>query len=250
MTDAAQEDALALDRLAVLSLQERDEGHRAQQPVDAWDADGDDWDAAGEVPQFSPASKAVAAAATSSGTAAAAAHPRDARSEAAHSSRDDDMSAGARSPTPLREIAFEGGHVLEFYSLNEITTSTDLEAWLQKVDRGRLPALVRWVDEEHALALFFDPESAQHALQQPCKYQKRPFAKASLGARSMPSKQLAPPAPRPKTNAAVASRLIGSALGVRGVRDKAGEAALAAQRKQNAEQRRLRQAQQGVAWDE
>lgn len=33
------------------------------------------------------------------------------------------------------------------------------------------------MDEEHALALFSDPESARSALQQPCKYQKRPFAK-------------------------------------------------------------------------
>lgn len=72
---------------------------------------------------------------------------------------------------------------------------------------------------------------------------------ASLAARCMPAKQLAPPAPRPKTNAAVASRLIGSALGMRGVRDKAGETALAKQRKEKAEQRRLRQAHQGKAWD-
>ena len=105
--------------------------------------------------------------------------------------------------------------------------------------------------------------------------------------------QMAPPAPRPKTSAAVASRLIGtpalalrlcsstrkrglsdaslcrpeasfkiseaktrivhhigSALGMRGVRDKAGEAALAAQRKQNSEQRRQKQAQLAAAWDD
>lgn len=72
---------------------------------------------------------------------------------------------------------------------------------------------------------------------------------ASLAARCMLAKQLAPPAPRPKTNAAVASRLIGSALGQRELRDKAGEAALAEQRKQKAEQRRRRQAQLGAAWD-
>ncbi len=32
---------------------------------------------------------------------------------------------------------------MEFHGLNSITTSTDLEAWCQKVDQGRLPALVR-----------------------------------------------------------------------------------------------------------
>lgn len=72
---------------------------------------------------------------------------------------------------------------------------------------------------------------------------------ASHAARCMPAKQLAPPAPRPKTSAAVASRLIGSALGMRGGRDKAGEAKLAAQRQENAAQRRLKQAQLAAAWD-
>ena len=72
---------------------------------------------------------------------------------------------------------------------------------------------------------------------------------ASLAARCMAAKQLAPPAPRPKTNTAVASRLIGSALGMRGVRNRADEAALAEQQRQKAQQRRLRQEQLGAAWD-
>ena len=72
---------------------------------------------------------------------------------------------------------------------------------------------------------------------------------ASRAARCMAAKQLAPPAPRPKTNTAVASRLIGSALGMRGVRNRADEAVLAEQQRQMAEHRRLRQAQLGAAWD-
>jgi hypothetical protein len=72
---------------------------------------------------------------------------------------------------------------------------------------------------------------------------------ASLAARCMAARQLAPPAPRPKTNTAVASRLIGSALGMRGVRNRADEAALAEQQRQKAQQRRLRQEQLGAAWD-
>ena len=40
---------------------------------------------------------------------------------------------------------------------------------------------------------------------------------ASLEVRALPASQLAPPAPRPKSTAAVASRLIGSALGIRGL---------------------------------
>ena len=42
-----------------------------------------------------------------------------------------------------QQVAFEGGHILEFYGLASTTTSTDLEAWLAKADQGRLPALVR-----------------------------------------------------------------------------------------------------------
>ena len=35
----------------------------------------------------------------------------------------------------------------------------------------------RWVDENNALAIFTDPESAHRALKLPCKYKLRPFAK-------------------------------------------------------------------------
>ena len=40
--------------------------------------------------------------------------------------------------------------------------------------------LCRWVDENHALALFSHPEAAQQALNRPGKYKLKPFAKVSL----------------------------------------------------------------------
>ena len=116
-------------------------------------------------------------------------------------------------------------------------------------------------------------------------------AQASHASKCLPAKQLAPPAPRPKTSATVAGRLISSALGMRGVRDRvrtkslygqkdpsdrmlphrsfvcapvnlccyvcltplpqqAGEADLAAQRKEQADQRRRKQVQLAAAWDD
>ena len=43
------------------------------------------------------------------------------------------------------------------------------------------------------------------------------LVQASPEVRALPAAQLAPPAPRPRSTAAVASRLIGSALGIRGL---------------------------------
>lgn len=65
----------------------------------------------------------------------------------------------------------------------------------------------------------------------------------------MPAQQLAPPTPRPKTSAAVARRLIGNALGnSAAVRDKAGEAQLAAARREKAAAKQRRQAGVAEAW--
>ncbi len=37
----------------------------------------------------------------------------------------------------------------------------------------------RWIDEQHALAIFSHPEAAQQALRRPGKYKLLPFAKVS-----------------------------------------------------------------------
>lgn len=45
--------------------------------------------------------------------------------------------------TPLREIAFEGAHVLEVQGLRPSDSTAALEQAVERADRGRLPAVVR-----------------------------------------------------------------------------------------------------------
>ena len=75
-----------------------------------------------------------------------------------------------------------------------------------------------------------------------------PCTQASLGVRCLPAAKLAPPAPRPKTTAAVAVRLISGALGGKPLRDKAGEAKLVAARQEKAAARRQKEAALAEAW--
>ena len=71
---------------------------------------------------------------------------------------------------------------------------------------------------------------------------------ASLASRCLPAAKLAPPAPRPKTTAAVAVRLISGALGGKPLRDRAGEAKLAAARQEKAAARRQKETALAEAW--
>ena len=64
----------------------------------------------------------------------------------------------------------------------------------------------------------------------------------------LPSELLAPK-PRPKTNASVAKRLLGHALGLPGLRDKGAEADLALQRRAAKEARQEKEAAREAAWE-
>lgn len=153
-------------------------------------------------------------------------------------------------PTTLTTIAFEGTHVLEIFGLTARTTSTHLEEALARVDQGHLPAFIRWVAEDRAVAVFSDPRTAASARVDLEGWKLRSFSEASLEARALPAAQLAPPTIRPKTSAAVANRLISSALGMPSVRNKVSEASLAAARKQKADDMQQRQACLAATWDD
>ena len=79
-------------------------------------------------------------------------------------------------------------------------------------------------------------------------YRRSVLSQASLESRCLPAAKLSPPAPRPKTTAAVAVRLISGALGGKPLRDRAGEAKLAAARQGKAAVRRQKEAAQAEAW--
>ena len=65
----------------------------------------------------------------------------------------------------------------------------------------------------------------------------------------LPPSELLAPKPRPKTNASVAKRLLGHALGLPGLRDKGAEADLALQRRAAKEARQEKEAAREAAWE-
>lgn len=115
---------------------------------------------------------------------------------------------------------------------------------------GGTTANVKWVDDEHALAVFPCAEAAQVLLDSSQKqFKVRPYNKASGAALQIAAEELTPPrSARPKTTTAVARRLISNALGNREVRDKAAERELASLRKANKMDKQQRQQQLSEAW--
>jgi hypothetical protein len=90
-----------------------------------------------------------------------------------------------------------------------------LETFLLDYLWGKTAANIKWVDDEHALAVFPSAEAAQTLLESAQRdYKVRPYTKASRAALHIAPEELTPPrAARPKTTTAVARRLISNALG-------------------------------------
>lgn len=143
-------------------------------------------------------------------------------------------------------------HIVEIHGLTRSVSTAHLETFLLDYIWGKTAANIKWVDDEHALAVFPCAEAAQVLLESPQRdYKVRPYTKASRAALHISAEELAPPRSfRPKTTTAVARRLISNALGNREVRDKAAEKELAELRKANKEGRKERQQQLDAAWGE
>jgi hypothetical protein len=141
---------------------------------------------------------------------------------------------------------------VEFHGLTRAVSTTHLETFLLDYVWGTAAANVRWVDDEHALAVFPCAEAAQALLESAQRdYKVRPYHKASRKALHVHPEELTPPrAARPKTTTAVARRLISNALGNSQVRDKAAEKELAALRRANKEGKKERAQQLQAAWGE
>lgn len=73
-------------------------------------------------------------------------------------------------------------HIVEFHGLTRAVSSTHLETFLLDYVWGKTAANIKWVDDEHALAVFPSAEAAQALLEAPQReYKVRPYSKASRG---------------------------------------------------------------------
>ncbi|KAI3432674.1 hypothetical protein D9Q98_004218 [Chlorella vulgaris] len=154
------------------------------------------------------------------------------------------------------ELPFGGGHLLEFFGLSPAVRTQDLEALLERLCSSHaVQPTLKWVDDCHAVVICSDPKAARQLLEAatspsaaPTDFQLRGYADAGSGTRKLPPSELQPPRPRPATSAAVARRLIGGALNMR-LRDKDAEQQLVATRRQQRQEREVRQKALDDAWD-
>lgn len=74
-------------------------------------------------------------------------------------------------------------HIVEFHGLTRAVSTTHLETFLLDYVWGKTAANIKWVDDEHALAVFPSAEAAQALLEAPQRdYKVRPYSKASRAA--------------------------------------------------------------------
>lgn len=72
---------------------------------------------------------------------------------------------------------------MEIYSLTRAVSTTHLETFLLDYLWGKTAANIKWVDDEHALAVFPCAEAAQALLESAQRdYKVRPYTKASRAA--------------------------------------------------------------------
>ncbi|CAL8471544.1 g11086 [Coccomyxa elongata] len=156
-----------------------------------------------------------------------------------------------RSEPEAVEVPFDGRHILELYGLTSADSATQVEAFVATLGSGPVDPVVRWINDNTALAVFTNPAGARAALEASNgSYSMRPFSEACDASKAMLASELQPPRPRPKTSAAVARRLIGMALNAPTLRDKAGEQQLREQRQNHQELRRERQKQVDASWND
>lgn len=182
---------------------------------------------------------------SSGGSARASSQPRGRGESKCGAASDADSDSG----WDLAGVANQP-HILEIFGLTRSVKTSHIEEFLLEFMWGGTTANVKWVDDEHALAVFPCAEAAQVLLDSSQKqFKVRPYNKASGAALQIAAEELTPPrSARPKTTTAVARRLISNALGNREVRDKAAERELASLRKANKMDKQQRQQQLSEAW--
>jgi hypothetical protein len=74
-------------------------------------------------------------------------------------------------------------HIVEIYGLTRAVSTSHLETFLLDYLWGKTAANIKWVDDEHALAVFPSAEAAQTLLESAQRdYKVRPYTKASRAA--------------------------------------------------------------------
>lgn len=74
-------------------------------------------------------------------------------------------------------------HIVEIHGLTRSVSTAHLETFLLDYIWGKTAANIKWVDDEHALAVFPCAEAAQVLLESPQRdYKVRPYTKASRAA--------------------------------------------------------------------
>ncbi|KAL3135785.1 hypothetical protein ABBQ32_007348 [Trebouxia sp. C0010 RCD-2024] len=151
-------------------------------------------------------------------------------------------------------IPFDGLHLLECYGMTQYNTVLKLEDFLRHLQWSSVAPVVRPVDETHALVVCANPADARSLLQtcgQPaCQWQLQPFNQACVKSKALKAGELQPPRVRQKTTTAVARRLIGNALRVKGVHDKDAELQLKSQHAEKKEAQAQKQRLLEAAWEE
>ncbi|XP_069095744.1 coiled-coil domain-containing protein R3HCC1L isoform X2 [Pleurodeles waltl] len=167
------------------------------------------------------------------------------------SSQDPRYNYYSHQPTELDLDDSELSHVIEIYDFpSEFKTEDLLLAFSTYQKRG---FDIKWVDDTHALGIFSSPVAARDAL---CSI--HPMVKVrplSQGTRSAKTKArtcadfLQPTKERPETSAAMARRMVISALGVRSKQTKVEREAERQKLKEAREKRRLEAKQREDAWE-
>uniref|UniRef100_A0A4X2LD38 R3H domain and coiled-coil containing 1 like n=2 Tax=Vombatus ursinus TaxID=29139 RepID=A0A4X2LD38_VOMUR len=142
-------------------------------------------------------------------------------------------------------------HVIEIYDFpQEFRTEDLLRVFCSYQKKG---FDIKWVDDTHALGVFSSPITARDALNSKHMMVKiRPLSQATRAAKAKAracAEFLQPAKPRPETSAALARRLVISALGVRSQRTKAERDAELKKLQEARERKRLEAKQREDMWE-
>uniref|UniRef100_A0A5F8HJT2 R3H domain and coiled-coil containing 1 like n=2 Tax=Monodelphis domestica TaxID=13616 RepID=A0A5F8HJT2_MONDO len=142
-------------------------------------------------------------------------------------------------------------HVIEIYDFpQEFRTEDLLRVFCSYQKKG---FDIKWVDDTHALGVFSSPITARDALSSKHMMVKiRPLSQATRAAKAKAracAEFLQPAKARPETSAALARRLVISALGVRSQRTKAERDAELKKLQEAREKKRLEAKQREDIWE-
>ncbi|GAA6078630.1 coiled-coil domain-containing protein R3HCC1L isoform X1 [Tachysurus ichikawai] len=145
----------------------------------------------------------------------------------------------------------ELSHIVEIYEFPSEFKTEDLVLAFSSYQQKGFD--IQWIDDRHALGLFSSPIAARDALRTKHPMLKvRPLSKSSSATKAKArasSDYLLPAKERPQTSAALARRLVTSALGVKSMQSREDREAEKNQLRQAREQKRLAAKQRDDAWE-